>query len=429
MKVLVVGSGAREHALAWKIGQSPLLSELHACPGNVGIAQFATCHEAPLHDIDAITEVARELEIDLVVVGPEAPLVAGLSNRLKKHGIPCVGPSAAGARLEGSKVFAKELMDRAQVPTARWEAFSDVQAALAAINRWRGPVVIKADGITGGRGAYVCMTKVQAERALNQLLVESAFGVAGRRVVVEEFLQGLEASVTVLTDGVNVVPLPVVRSEKRALDGDAGPNTDGMGAWLPVDELYEQQIEEAVEAGIKPALNDMRSRGLPYVGVLYADIMFTRTGPKVLEYNCRFGDIESQAIVRVMEEDLLELLHATANNGLEGMSVSEPTTAAAVIQLAGEGYPERETSTPAPIAGLSDAADVDDVEIFVGQVSATGSGKRVGLVAEGGRVLTVSAIADDPEIAAGRAQAAVDMISFDGMHRRTDIAAGASALV
>lgn len=429
MKVLVVGSGAREHALAWKIGQSPLLTELHVAPGNVGMQQFATCHEVPAHDIDAVAALAQELDADLVVVGPEAPLVAGLSNRLKKHGILCVGPSAAGARLEGSKVFAKELMDRAQVPTARWEAFSDVQAALAAINRWRGPVVIKADGITGGRGAYVCMTKVQAERALNQLLVESVFGVAGRRVVVEEFLQGLEASVTVLTDGENVVPLPVVRSEKRFGEGDTGPNTDGMGAWLPVEELYEQQIEEAVEAGIKPALQDMRDRGLPYIGVLYADVMFTRTGPKVLEYNCRFGDIEAQALVRAIDEDLLELLHATASGNLAGMSVAEPTIAAAAVQLVGEGYPERDTSVPATIGGLADAAEVDDVEIYVGNVSAAGTGAKMTLTADGGRVLTVTATGSDVEQAAATAQGAASRIMFDGRVIRTDIAAGAGSLV
>lgn len=429
MKVLVVGSGAREHALAWKIGQSPLLTELHAAPGNVGIEQFATCHDVAFHDIDALAALAVELEIDLVVVGPEAPLVAGLSNRLKKHGILCVGPSAAGARLEGSKVFAKELMDRAQVPTARWEAFSDVQAALAAINRWRGPVVIKADGVTGGRGAFVCMTKVQAERALNLLLVESMFGVAGRRVVVEEFLQGLEASVTVLTDGEAVVPLSVVRSEKRFGNGDTGPNTDGMGAWLPVDELYEQQIEEAVEAGIKPALQDMRDRGLPYSGALYADVMFTKTGPKVMEYNCRFGEIEAQALVRTMEEDLLELLHATASGNLAGMSVAEPTTAAVAVQLVGEGYPERESALPVAIGGLSDAAEVEDVEIFVGNVVASGSGAKTTLMAEGGRVLTVTAIGDDVEQAAARANEAADRIVFDGRTVRTDIAAGAGSFV
>ena len=273
------------------------------------------------------------------------------------------------------------------------------------------------------------MTKVQAERALNQLLVESVFGVAGRRVVVEEFLQGLEASVTVLTDGENVVPLPVVRSEKRFGEGDSGPNTDGMGAWLPVEELYEQQIEEAVEAGIKPALQDMRDRGLPYVGVLYADVMFTRTGPKVLEYNCRFGDIEAQALVRTMDDDLLELLHATASGNLAGMSVAEPTIAAAAVQLVGEGYPERETSVPVAIGGLADAADMDDIEIFVGNVGTAGTGSKMTLTADGGRVLTVTATGSDAEQAAAAAQEAASRIVFDGRVLRTDIAAGAGSLV
>jgi phosphoribosylamine--glycine ligase len=427
MKVLVVGSGAREHALCWKLGQSPQLTELHAAPGNPGIAELATCHEkVQARDIDGITALAEKLGVDLVVVGPEAPLVDGLSNRLKKHGIPCCGPSASGARIEGSKVYAKELMDRAQVPTARWEAFSDVQAALAAINRWRGPVVIKADGIAGGRGTFVCMTKVQAERALQALLVDSAFGVAGRRIVVEEFLQGIEASITVLTDGENVVPLNVVRSEKRREVNDHGPNTDGMGAWLPVEELYEQQIEEAIDAGIKPALADYAERGMNYVGVLYADVMFTKTGPKVLEYNCRFGDLEVQAMVRTMEEDLLDLLHRAATGNLAGVELAEPTCAAAAVALVDASYPAQEKlDTVTAIAGLADAAELDDVEVFLGSVAKTGKGKAKGVGATGGRVLTVTATADTVEAAAAKAQEAAALITFDGRHLREDIAANA----
>ena len=429
MKVLVVGSGAREHALCWKLAQSPALTELHAAPGNPGIAAIATkVHEkVQARDIDGITALAEKLEVDLVVVGPEAPLVDGLSNRLKKHGIACFGPSASGARIEGSKVYAKELMDRAQVPTARWEAFSDVQAALAAINRWRGPVVIKADGIAGGRGTFVCMTKVQAERALQALLVDSAFGVAGRRIVVEEFLQGIEASITVLTDGENVVPLSVVRSEKRRDEGDAGPNTDGMGAWLPVEELYEQQIEEAIDAGIKPALADYADRGMNYVGVLYADVMFTKTGPKVLEYNCRFGDLEVQAMVRTMDDDLLDLLHRAATGTLAGAEVSEPVGAACAVALVDQAYPALEkTDGLAPVAGLADAAETsDDVVVFLGSVEKTGKGKAKGLASTGGRVLTVTATGGTVEEAAAKAQVAAEHITFEGRHLREDIAADA----
>jgi phosphoribosylamine--glycine ligase len=428
MKVLVVGSGAREHALCWKLGQSPQLTELHAAPGNPGIADHATCHpKVQARDIDGITALAEKLGVDLVVVGPEAPLVDGLSNRLKKHGIPCCGPSASGARIEGSKVYAKELMDRAQVPTARWEAFSDVQAALAAINRWRGPVVIKADGIAGGRGTFVCMTKVQAERALQALLVDSAFGVAGRRIVVEEFLQGIEASITVLTDGENVVPLSVVRSEKRRDANDHGPNTDGMGAWLPVEELYEQQIEEAIDAGIKPSLSDYPERAMNYVGVLYADGMFTKTGPKVLEYNCRFGDLEVQSMVRTMDEDLLDLLHRAATGGLAGVELAEPNVAAAAVALVDATYPAQEKlDTVTANAGLADAAETsDDVVVFLGSVAKTGKGKAKGVGATGGRVLTVTATADTVEAAAAKAQEAAALITFDGRHLREDIAANA----
>ena len=427
MKVLVVGSGAREHALCWKLAQSSQLTELHAAPGNAGFGSLATCHEkVQARDIDAITALAEKLGINLVIVGPEAPLVDGLANRLKKHGIPCCGPSASGARIEGSKVYAKELMDRAQVPTARWEAFSDVQAALAAINRWRGPVVIKADGIAGGRGTFVCMTKVQAERALQALLVDSQYGVAGRRIVVEEFLQGIEASITVITDGKHVLPLHVVRSEKRRDVNDAGPNTDGMGAWLPVEELYEQQIEEAIDAGIKPALADYAARGMHYIGVLYADVMFTKTGPKVLEYNCRFGDLEVQAMVRTMDDDLLDLLNRAATGTLDDVELTEPATAAAAVALVDSGYPASERSdTITAIAGIADASELDDVELFFGSVAVTGKGKAKGLGAAGGRVLTVTATADTVEAAAIKAQEAAALITVDGRHLREDIAANA----
>jgi len=427
MKVLVVGSGAREHAIAWKVGQSPKLTELHAAPGNAGIQQFAVCHAVSANDVDAISKLAVDLAVDLVIVGPEGPLVSGLSNRLKKYEIPCVGPSAAAARIEGSKVFAKELMDRAQVPTARWEAFSDVQAALAAINRWRGPVVIKADGLTAGKGAFVCMTKVQAERALSALLVESQFGVAGRRVVVEEFLQGTEASVAVLTDGETIISLPVIRGDKRRDENNGGPNTDGMGAWLPVDELYEQQIDEAIEAGIKPALEDMRSRGINYVGVLYADVLFTRTGPKVLEYNCRFGELEVQTLARTLDVDWLELMERTAAGTLGEMTIPEPAGAGVTLALVASGYPRRdEQDKPVTIAGINDAAEIEGVEIFVDHgTKLTGKGERIGLACTGGRVLTVSAYADNIEDAAKRAHEAAGLIVFEGKHVRGDIAAEA----
>lgn len=427
MKVLVIGSGAREHAICWKLAQSQKLTELHAAPGNAGIAAHAKCHaKVEVRDIEAITKLAEKLEVDLVVVGPEEPLVDGLANRLKKHGIPCCGPSASGARLEGSKVYSKELMDRAQVPTARWEAFSDIQATLAAINRWRGPVVIKADGITGGRGAFICMTKVQAERAVQTLLADSHFGVAGRRIVVEELLHGIEASITVLTDGETVVPLQVVRSEKRRNDGNTGPNTDGMGAWLPVEELYEQQIEEAIDAGIKPALADYAERNMNYVGVLYADVMFTKTGPKVLEYNCRFGDLEVQSMVRTMEEDLLDLLHRAAIGKLEGAEVFEPQVAAAAVALVDESYPVYESRDDVlPIAGLADAGEIEGVEIFLGSVEKTGTGRAKGVGSKGGRVLSVTATGDTVEKAASRAQEAAALITFEGRHLRSDIAADA----
>lgn len=429
MKLLIVGSGAREHAIAWKVAQSSQVKEIHAAPGNAGIAQHATCHDVAEHDIDAIAELAQKVEANLVIVGPEAPLVAGLSNRLKKIGIPCFGPSAAGARIEGSKVFAKELMDRVQVPTARWEAFSDVQAAIAAINRWRGPVVIKADGITHGRGAFVCMKQHQAQKALELLLVDSVFGIAGRRVVVEEYLQGTEASIMAISDGENIVPLPVVRSVKRRNDENSGPNTDGMGAYMPVDELYEEQIDEAVEAGLRPVIDDMKKRGLPYIGVLYADVMFTKAGPKILEFNCRFGEPELQAIVSTFDGDFFELLYKAATSDLAGYEYPASDQAVAVVSMVANSYPNIESEEiPVSIGGLADV-DGDDVEVFFGNVIQAGTKKTPTLAACGGRVLAVVAVADSIDAASAAAQAAVEKISFDGAHWRTDVAADAIAYV
>ncbi len=428
MNVLVVGSGAREHALVWKLSQSDGVTAVHAVPGTAGIGDLATCHpDIDACNIDAVVDLATSLDVGLVVVGSEAALVAGLGNRLRRHEIPCVAPSAAGARIEGSKVYAKELMDRAQVPTARWEAFSDVQAALAAINRWRGPVVIKADGLTAGRGTFVCMTKIQAERALTRLLVDSEFGVSGRRVVVEELLHGVEASVSVITDGETIVPLPVMRCERRRDEGGTGLNTEGMGAYCPVDELFETQVEEAIDTCIRPALQDLRSRGAAFCGVLYADIMFTKTGPKVLEYNCRLGQVEATALVRNDDLDLFDLLNRTATGALDGYEFPVPAHAVVSMTVVDESYPKAEKiETPVAIAGLVDATDRDGVEVFYGDAVA-GSGGA--LMNAGGQVLTVTAVGESVADAAACAAAAADDLVFEGRHFRADVAAHAGSFV
>ncbi len=423
MKVLIVGSGGREHALAWRISQSPLLSELHAAPGNPGIARHGTCHDVHPTDVDGIAALATSIEADLVIVGPEDALVAGLGNRLRRHEIPVVGPSAAAARIEGSKVYARELMDRAQVPTARWEAFSDVQAALAAINRWRGPVVIKADGLAGGRGSFVCMTKPHAEEALTSLLVDSQFGIAGRRVIVEEFLQGTEASITVLTDGENVVPLPVVASAHRVRERDHGANTDGMGAWTPVMDVFDSHVEEAVDAAIRPALADLADRGIAYSGVLYADVMFTPSGPKVLEFNCRLGELEAMLLARTLDDDLLELLAQVGRGELDASLRPAASGSAVGVTVAADSYPAREAGGKdgTAISGIDEAAAHDGVEVFYGDAIAGSSS----IESVGGRPLYVTAVAPTIAEARERAHAALDEISFDGMHVRRDIAEAA----
>jgi phosphoribosylamine---glycine ligase len=420
MRVLLVGSGGREHALAWKLAQSPRLTELHAAPGNPGIGRIATLHAASLTDLATITNVAAEVSPDLVVVGPEAPLAAGLADRMREAGFACFGPSAAAARLESSKAFAKTVMQTTGVRTARATVCDTIAAAQAAVAEMGGRVVIKADGLAAGKGVTVCDTAAEAEAAAEACLVEGEFGQAGSRVLVEERMYGEELSLLALCDGERVLPFAPARDHKRALDGDHGPNTGGMGAYSPVPGVDAGLIDEIVATVHKPVVNELARLGMPFRGCLYAGLMLTADGPRVIEFNVRFGDPEAQAILPRLDADLLDLLEQAAVGSLAGMAAPATGDACVSVVVASEGYPE----APAPggaIAGIAAAEALVGVTVFH-----AGTAERDGaLTAAGGRVLNVTARGQSFAEARHRAYAAVDLIQLEGSMHRTDIAIGA----
>jgi phosphoribosylamine---glycine ligase len=398
MKVLVVGSGGREHALAWKIAQSPLLEELHAAPGNPGIAALGRCHPIRVDDVEGLLGLCREHGIDLVVVGPEAPLVAGVGDELRSAGVAVFGPGAGAARIEGSKSFAKDVMRAAGVPTAR------------ELDEPRAPCVVKADGLAAGKGVFVCRTQDEADTAWRRARA------LGGPVVVEELLEGEEASLFALTDGARAFPLAPAQDFKRLLDGDRGPNTGGMGSYSPVPLLSDDVVDELVEAVHRPVLVELAARGTPFVGLLYAGLMLTADGPRVLEFNCRFGDPETQAILPRLEGDLLPALAAAAAGRLEASGLTVTPDAAVTVVLAAAGYPE------APQAGVR-IAGIEDAESGGALVFHAGTALRAGeIVSAGGRVLNVTATGPSVGDARERAYEAIERISFPGAHYRRDIA-------
>jgi len=396
MKVLLLGSGGREHALAWRLTQSPALEELHAAPGNPGIAALGACHPVRAEDAEAVLELARALGVDLVVVGPEAPLVAGVADELRHGGVAVFGPSAAAARIEGSKSFAKEVMRAAGVATA------------AAMPVARPPCVVKADGLAAGKGVHVCRSDGELETALR------AIARLGGPVVVEELLEGEEISVFALTDGARTIALPVAQDFKRVGDGDTGPNTGGMGAYAPVEGIDAEEIVESVH---RPVLEELAQRGSPFVGVLYAGLMLTDDGPRVLEFNCRFGDPETQAIVPLLDDDLLGALAAAAQGDLRERDLHASDQAAVTVVLAAGGYPD-EGDTGSPIEGIADAERNGALVFHAGTAMRSGR-----LVTNGGRVLAVTATEDTLPEARSAAYAAAERIDFPGARYRRDVAA------
>jgi phosphoribosylamine---glycine ligase len=399
VRVLLVGSGGREHALAWAISRSPLLTELHAAPGNPGIASLAICHPVRADDLASLVPLAAELEADLVVVGPETPLVAGLADALRRRGIAVFGPGRAAAQIEGSKAFAKDVMAAAGVPTAR-------NLAVA-----RPPCVVKADGLAAGKGVWVCQTTDELDAALH------AAAALGQPFHVEELLEGEEVSLFALCDGATAVPLPAAQDYKRIGDANTGPNTGGMGSYSPVPRVPAAEAAVLVEQLIPPVLEQLAARSASFTGVLYAGLMLTDDGPKVLEFNCRFGDPETQSLLPLIDSDLLEALAAAASGSLAGVPLTVSDRAAVTVVLAARDYPER-GDAGTPIGGV-EAAEAAGALVFHAGTALKGGR----LVTNGGRILNVTAVGDSLADARSAAYAAANSVDFAGMRYRTDIAA------
>jgi len=416
MRILIVGSGGREHALAWKIAQSPLVRDLWCAPGNPGMARVAKLLPVRADDVEALAAEARRLSVDLVVVGPEAPLVLGLADRLAKDGIAVFGPSAAAAEIEGSKAFAKDVMLAAGIPTAAHGTFRELDPAIAFARARFGRVVVKADGLAAGKGVVVAGSLDEAERAIRDMLVGHVHGAAGATVVIEERLEGREASVIALTDGERVRLLPSAQDHKRVGDGDTGPNTGGMGAFSPAQQVTPEVAREVEERVLLPAIRELARRGRPFRGALYAGLMLTPEGLRVLEFNARLGDPETQPILMRLRGDLVPALLAAARGDLSRVSVDVDPRPAVGIVLAAEGYPARPVMGDV-LAGL-DGPFEEGVQVFH---AGTGLAPDGGVVSTGGRVLTACALGDDLAAARTRAYAALARIRLRGGHYRRDI--------
>jgi len=415
MNVLLLGSGGREHALAWAISNSPLLTKLYAAPGNAGIASVAELISLDAADHASVIAFCKDNAIEFVVVGPEAPLVAGLVDDLQEAGIKAFGPSKAAAQLEGSKAFTKELCDEAHIPTARYGRFSDKDAALAYVREHGAPIVIKADGLAAGKGVVVAETTEQATRAVEDCF-EGSFGAAGAEVVIEECLYGEEASFFVLVDGENALPLATAQDHKRAFDGDAGPNTGGMGAYSPAPIMTGELIGRTLQEIVMPTVKTMASRGTPFKGVLYAGLMLTEDGPKLIEYNTRFGDPEAQALMMRLKDDILTLMIGAASGTLDKMSARWSDKVAMTVVMAAKGYPGS-YQKGSEIKGLDAANSDPDVEIFH-----AGTRQENGrILANGGRVLNVTALGATVAEAQAKAYAAIDAIDWPDGFCRSDI--------
>jgi phosphoribosylamine---glycine ligase len=418
VRILLVGGGGREHALAWKMAQSPLVEHMWVAPGNPGIARHARCLDLTVDDAAGLAGFAVDHDVDLVVVGPEQPLVAGLADALRTKGLVVFGPSRRAAAIEGSKAFAKRLMAEHGIPTARFATFEDPAAARRYARELGAPCVVKTDGLAAGKGAIVCATLEDADAAIAQCMERREFGTAGATVVVEEFMRGEEASFFVLAGAGGMLPLAAAQDHKTVFDGDRGPNTGGMGAFSPVPAVDASLQARVMREIVEPTLAALAAEGAPYAGVLYVGLMLTAEGPKVVEFNCRFGDPECQPILMRMEGDLVPLLLAVARG--DRLPAAPPWTsegrAAVCVAVASGGYPGRYT-TGQVITGIEAAEARPDVQVFQ-----AGTARRQGqLVTAGGRVLGVTAVADDLTAAIAAAYEGVGRIHFEGMHYRSDI--------
>jgi phosphoribosylamine--glycine ligase len=425
MRVLVAGSGGREHALVWKIARSPLVERVYAAPGNAGMAADSTLvPELKAGDAEGLIRLTGEEDIDLVVIGPEDPLADGVADRLRAAGVAVFGPSREVARLEASKAFAREFMARHGIPHPEFRCFDDLEAARSHARERGGACVVKADGLAAGKGVSVCASAAEAERALDEMMGERRFGAAGERVVIEDLLEGEEASYYAISDGERLVTLAPAQDHKRALDGDRGENTGGMGAYVPAPIVNETTEKRVLEEIVHPTLRGLREEGHPYVGVLYVGLMIDGAGaPSVVEFNVRFGDPETQPLMLQMDGDLVPILDGAARGRLETEAAVATSDAAVCVVLASGGYP-RKYQTGIPISGIEEAEADPDVVVFH---AGTRRGESGGFVTAGGRVLGVTARGPDVATARERAYAAAERIRFEGKHQRSEIAARARA--
>ena len=413
MNILVIGSGGREHALFWKLSESPQTGHIYAIPGNPGMGEMI---DISVMDNDAILRFAKEKEIGLVVVGPEVPLMNGLVDDLEKAGIRAFGPRANAAEIEGSKSFAKDLMKKYGIPTARYEVFTEAEPARAYIRREGAPIVVKVDGLAAGKGVIVAMTEQEALDAVDAIMEDNSFGDAGARVVIEEFMEGEEASLLAFTDGKVIRPMISAQDHKRAFDGDKGPNTGGMGTYAPAPVMTAEMTERAVEEILKPTIAAMAKEGRPYRGCLYAGLMITPEGPKVVEFNARFGDPETQVVLPLLDGDLVEIMCACADGTLADVPIHWKDGAAVCVVLAAGGYPASYEKGH-EITGIADAEAMGALVFHAGTAK-----KDDALVTNGGRVLGVVGMGDDIASAVKAAYNAVDRISFQDAYHRKDIA-------
>ncbi len=416
MRILVVGSGGREHALVWKIAQSKRVKKLYAAPGNGGMAALAELVDIKADDVDGLLAFAKEKRIDLTVVGPEAPLVKGIVDEFEKGGLRIFGASREASQLEGSKVFAKEFMRECNVPTADFKVFDNKDEALSYIRKKNAPIVVKADGLAAGKGVFVCKTVSEAKKALSDIMVKRLFGDSGNRVVIEECLEGEEVSIIVITDGENIVPLASTQDHKRIYDDDEGQNTGGMGAYSPAPVAEGGIIKDTLVSIINPVILGMKERGTPFKGVLYAGIMITKNGPYVLEFNVRFGDPETQAIFPRMKGDLVDLIEASIDRRLDSVENQWDVRSCVCVVCASGGYPGKYEKGKS-ITGLEEAEALKDVVLFHAGTKKT----NAGFATTGGRVLGITALGNCIEDAINKAYQAAEKIHFDGIHYRRDI--------
>ncbi|MFP5114969.1 phosphoribosylamine--glycine ligase [Bacillaceae bacterium C204] len=414
MKVLVVGGGGREHAIVWKLSQSPKINQIYCAPGNPGIAELAECLSISVSEIEKLANFTKKEQIDLTFVGPEEPLSLGIVNYFKEQGLPIYGPSREAALIEGSKAFAKEMMIKYQIPTASYAAFTNYEKALAYVHSKGAPIVIKADGLAAGKGVVVAKTLEEAENALKGMMKDVTFGSAGARVVIEEFLEGEEMTLLAFVNGTTVKPMVPAQDHKPVFDGDKGPNTGGMGTYAPLPHMDSSMVKRIIEEIVQPTANAMVEEEVPFEGILYTGLMLTKSGPKVIEYNARFGDPETQVVLPLLETDLLDILIASLSGELENVEVKWKDKSAVCVIMSSDGYPGSYEKGQV-IKGL------DNVTYPTIVFHAGTTAKDREIITNGGRVLGITSIGDHLKEARELAYQSVKKVSFNGAHYRTDI--------